>query len=124
MAKNFTIEIDDAQYEGQTVSAKSQMEALHIAMRTNLIVALKPEEPSDMAIVSVFAGMEYKDVQTLAGLLTKDIKRSDGVPVAENLFQDNIQDYYLFIAYVARENLAGFWKLRRQTADRAAEQTA
>lgn len=114
MARAYTVTVGGVDYSGVTASAKNQFEALHIAMRTMLVAQWK-KDPSDMGYVGAFAGMDFKDVQELARLLDiGEVKRdSDEVPVGLNLFGDNIQDYYLLIGKVARENLGAFWNLRR-----------
>lgn len=114
--RDYTITIGGVDYAGQTVSAKRQFEALHIAMRTKLITALNGEM-SDMGMVGIFAAMDYSDIDKLEKLVVRDhIKRADdGVPVAENLFQDEPQNYYLLIAKACEENVGNFWQLRRQT---------
>lgn len=123
MANEFTLTVGGQTFTGTTASAKAQMEALHVAMRTNLILMLRSENPSEMGLVSAMGGVDYEDVQKLISLVVEGcIKRSDGVPVAENLFRDSIQDYYLLIMYALRENVGPFWQLRRPTEARAAEQ--
>lgn len=114
MARHFTITVGENDYAGVTASAKNQFEALHIAMRTMLVAQWK-KDPSDMGYVGAFAGMEYNDVHKLIKLLVTDnvTRESDEVPVDLNLFGDNIQEYYLLIGKVARENLGAFWNLRR-----------
>jgi hypothetical protein len=112
------IEVGGVEYECNTAPAKNQFEALHIAMRTGMVANLQGE-PSDMAIVAMMGALSYDDLNRLITLLVKDCaKRSeDNVEVAENLFQDNIQDYYLLVGRLVKENLAPFWKLRRPTAE-------
>lgn len=112
--RDFTIEIDGEDYRGHTASAKAQYEAMHIAGRTGLIATLK-HDMSDMGAVAPMFTAEFKDIDALFGLLVKDnVKRAkDDAPVAPNLFADDMQNYYLLLARVLRENLAGFWKLRR-----------
>lgn len=125
MPRTYTTEVGGIDYRGDTAPAKDQFEALHIAMRTGLIAHIRGE-PSDMALVAMMGGLKYEDVKRLVQLLVKDkIQRDeDSVPVAENLFGDNIQDYYLLIGNAIRENLSPFWKLQRPTTKpEAVEQT-
>jgi hypothetical protein len=120
----FEIEIAGKIYKGSTASAKNQFEALHIAGFAGLIIALK-DNVSDMAVVSQLLVMPFNDVQRIVDLLVKDLLFcADKVPVAENLFADNIQDYYLLIAKTAKENLGNFWQLCRpeKPDNQAAEQ--
>jgi len=125
MAKEYTIEVGGDSYSGVTASAQAQMEALHIAMRTGIVAAVK-EGHSDMGLVAALGGVAWDDLKRLQELVIKDcIKReSDEVPVGVNLFRDNVQDFYLLIMKALQENLAGFWQLRRQTGAGEAEQTS
>lgn len=120
MARTYTVEVGGLDYRGSTANAKNQFEALHIAMRTGVVVHLK-DQPSDMALVAMLGSIQYDDLKRLVGLLVKDNlqREDDNVPVAENLFGDNIQDYYLLIGHAIRENLSPFWKLRRPTESKA-----
>lgn len=123
MAREFGIEIDGTRYTGTTASAKDQFEALHIAMRTGLVASLKADA-REMSKVAVFGGLQYADVQKIHDLLVKGRVYHGEVPVAENLFGDDIQNYYLLMYEVIRENIGGFWKLRRPTDEKqAAEPT-
>lgn len=121
MAKQFTIDVGGASYSGTTASAQAQMEALHILMRTGLIASLR-EEHTDMGLVVALGALSWEDVKHLEALLMKDCvtRYSDDVPVAVNLFRDNVQDYYLLLMKVVQENLAGFWTLRPRTEGAAA----
>lgn len=121
MARAYTVEIDGESYAGETASAKSQFEALHIAGRTGLVAMLK-SDAADMSMVALLLQIPFADVQRLSDLMVKgSIKRqSDTAPVAENLFVDAIQNYYLLIAMALRENIGPFWELRRQTESPAA----
>lgn len=116
--RNFTVEVGGVTYQCNTAPAKQQFEALHIAMRTGIIANLTGE-PTDMALAAMFGGLAYDDVNRLINLLVKDCakREEDNVEVAENLFQDNIQDYYLLVGRMVKENLAPFWKLRRPTEE-------
>lgn len=121
--REFEIEIDGKAYKGVTASAKNQFEALHIAGRTGLVALLR-NDPQDMSLVALILQIPFDDVNRLINLLVKDcVTTSDAIPVAENLFRDDIQNYYLLLAYTIKENLGNFWKLRHQTDAKAAEQT-
>lgn len=127
MARNFEIDIDGEIYAGTTAPAKSQAEALHVAMRTGIIAHFKGE-PSDMTLAAMFASLDYDDFGKLVRLLVKDCVKSeeDSIPIGENLFQDDIQNYYLLVGRVVKENLGPFWNLRRQTeaTEKAATETS
>lgn len=124
MARQYTVEIDGQRYQGATASAKNQFEALHIAGRTGLVALLKPDA-ADMSLVTLLLQIPFADVQRLIELLVKGqvVREADNVPVAENLFGDAIHNYYLLLAHALRENLAGFWQLRRPTTEGAAERS-
>lgn len=124
MARQYTVEIDGQRYDGTTASAKNQFEALHIAGRTGLVAMLK-SDASEMSMVALILQIPFADVQRLVDLVVKDCitREADNVPVAENLFGDAIHNYYLLLAHALRENLAGFWQLRRPTGAEAAEQS-
>lgn len=124
MARQYTVEIDGQRYQGATASAKNQFEALHIAGRTGLVAMLK-SDASEMSMVALILQIPFADVQRLIELLVKGqvVREADNVPVAENLFGDAIHNYYLLLAHALRENLAGFWQLRRPTTEGAAEQS-
>lgn len=126
MSREFTFEISEEDYLGVTASAKDQFEAMHICLRTSLMSILDDSrEYSEMGVVGFFANVPLEDIQRLVSLLVKRkvTRRSDEVEVAENLFSDDIQNYYLLIFYVLKENLGGFWQLRRPSAKKAAEPT-
>lgn len=125
MAKQFTIDVGGESFSGTTASATAQMEALHVAMRTGIVAAVK-DSYSDMALVTALGSVGWEDLKRMEELMVKDCitRDSDGVPVAVNLFRDNVQDYYLLVMRALQENLAGFWQLRRQTGAPEAESTS
>ena len=127
MARDYSIKIGDEHYRGTTASAKSQIEALHIAMRTALVSILDGRDHSEMGIVTFMGGVSFEDLDKLDELLIKgQLKRdSDDAPVGRNLFADEPQNFFLLLFHVCRENLEGFWQLRRPTSNAgAAEQTS
>jgi len=125
MAREYVVTVGGSEYKGRTASAKSQFEAMHVALRTSLMSILDEDrEYSDMAVVGFFARVPFEEIQALVRLIVTDhiVRRDDEVPVAENLFQDNMQDYYLLIYKALCENLGGFWQLHRPTGE-AVEQS-
>lgn len=123
MARSFDLDIGGTEYKGSTASAKNQIEMLHIAGRTSLIVALK-EGASDMALVAALTQVRFDEIKTLCKLCLGDdlvTRSADNVPVGENLFQDNPQDWYLLLGKVLMENLGPFWQLRQATEGSGAE---
>lgn len=129
MARSFTVEAGDVEFKGSTAPAKAQIEMLHIAGRTGLIVSLQ-EGASDMALVVALTQIHPDDFTTLRKLCFVSgkedlvVRAADNVPVGENLFQDNPQDFYLLVGRALVENLSPFWQLRKATVEGSAEQTA
>lgn len=115
MARTYHVEVEGAEYRGTTAPAKEQAEALHMAIRTGVVANLRGE-PSDMTLVAMMGAVSYEDVQRFAKLLVagRIVRDADGVEVAENLFQDQIQNWYLLIGYALRENVGPFWQLQRR----------
>lgn len=129
MARSFTVEAGGVEFKGSTAPAKAQIEMLHIAGRTGLIVSLQ-EGASDMALVVALTQIHPDDFTTLRKLCFvsgKDedlvVRAADNVPVGENLFQDAPQDFYLLVGRALVENLSPFWKLRPATVASSAEQS-
>lgn len=118
MSRGYSLTIDGSEYEGSTASAKEQFEALHLIGNTVILTGLK-ERTTDMGLVVLILQLPLEKVERLVDLLMKKyvFRASDKVPVGENLFGDDVQNYYLLLGYVLRENLRNFWKLRLQTED-------
>lgn len=124
--REYKITVGGRRYTGVTASAKNQFKALHIVGSSTVITALK-DGFSDMGSVIQLLQLPMEKIEELYELLVMDsVKREeDEIPVAENLFHENIQDYYLLLVKVMRENLQNFWKLRRpegKDADQAEPQ--
>ena len=118
MSREYVVTLGDVEYKGRTASAKAQFEAMHVALRTSIMSILdEGKDYSEMAVVGFFARVPFEEIQRIQKLLVADqiVRRDDDVPVAENLFADNMQDYYLLIYHALRENLGGFWQLHRPT---------
>lgn len=112
----FQVEIDGVQYRGKTASAANQFEALHIAGRTSLITLLK-EGATDMGMVAMLTRIPLEDVRRLDKLAMDGLiyVAGEDKSVAMVQFKDSIQNYYLLLAKVLRENLSGFYKLSHST---------
>ena len=67
MARSFTVEAGGVEFKGSTSPAKAQIEMLHIAGRTGLIVSLQ-EGASDMALVVALTQIHPDDFTTLRKL--------------------------------------------------------
>lgn len=116
----FEITIGDNIYKGETASAADQLQALHIACNSNLVLALKGEE-EDMSLVIILMRLEWDQLNQLEALLLRDKVTRDGLPVARNMFRDNIQEYCLLLGRAAQKNLANFYSLRSGAEKAAAE---
>jgi hypothetical protein len=123
MARDYAVKVGDEHYRGTTASAKAQFEALHIAMRTALVSIIDGRDHSEMGLVTFMGGVDFGELERLEDLLLKNqlVRDSDDAPVGRNLFGDAPQEYYLLLFHVIRENLEGFWNLRRPTSAAAAE---
>lgn len=113
MARNIEIEINEVSYTGQTASAKDQIELLQIATANGILPVLKAGA-SEMALAASIASLDahsLKRVKELALTGGNVIRATDSVPVAENLFQDQIQFYMLLLGRVVQENIGPFWSL-------------
>lgn len=116
MSRSYSFDVAGVTYKGETASAKSQFEALHIIGSTPIVSSLK-DGVSDMGAVVLILQLSMDKINRLMELLVVDhvIRKEDEIPVGENLFQEDIQDYYLLLSKAMRENLKNFWKLRRPT---------
>jgi hypothetical protein len=117
MARNIEVEINEVTYSGQTTSAKDQIELLQIATANGVLPVLKADV-SDMALAASIASLDahsLKRVKELALNGGKIIRLPDNVPVAENLFQDQIHLYMLLLGRIMQENIGPFWSLSLAT---------
>lgn len=113
MGRRIEIEIDGVLYTGATPSAKDQLEMLQIATKNGVLPALG-ETASDMGLAVALANMDALSLNRLKDLCIKNgkiVRDADSIPVAENLFQDAIQNYLLLLGRVLKENIGPFWKL-------------
>lgn len=122
MARTISLQINNVQYGGNTAPAKAQEEMLHLAVNFGLISFLSDKTPSgDIDMVMGLLRAPFEAVQRLTALALRNDKtdlilRDDGqgniiLPIGPNLFQDNIQFYYLLVVQVLKENLKGFFLL-------------
>jgi hypothetical protein len=128
MARAFTCVAGDVEFKGSTAPAKAQIEMLHIAGRTGLITSIQ-QGFSDLGLVLALTQIHQEEFAALrklcfvAGKEDLVVRASDNVPVGENLFQDNPQDFYLLVGRALVENLSPFWQLRKATVASSAEQS-
>ena len=117
MSRKIEVEINDVVYTGQTTSAKDQIELLQIATTNGVLPVLK-SDVSDMALAASMASLDAHSLKRVKDLALNGgniIRESDNVPVAENLFQDQIHAYMLLLGRVMQENIGPFWSLSLET---------
>ena len=119
MGRKIEITINDVMYVGDTSPARDQLEMLTIASQ-NMILPVLAKGVSDMALVAAFSSLNISTIERLKDLVIKkgEFRRSaDGVPVAENIFQDEVHLFLLLIGRVLEENIGPFWKLNKGGQD-------
>ncbi|HDS6411021.1 TPA: hypothetical protein QHZ98_003829 [Klebsiella oxytoca] len=119
MARKIEIQINDVLYIGDTAPARDQLEMLTIASH-NMILPVLAKGVSDMALVAAFSSLNISTIERLKDLLIKkgEFRRSaDGVPVAENMFQDEVHLFLLLMGRALEENIGPFWKLNKGGRD-------
>lgn len=124
--RRYQIDIEGRAFSATTASAEEQFEALHIAGRTSLIGTIRESAKPEAVMVVMLGLLSMDDLNRLIALLVTDkvLTAGDNIPVAVNLFQDQVEQFYLLLAIAVLENLQGFSKLRSQleSGDPAAEQ--
>ncbi|WJV60998.1 hypothetical protein PCO87_13805 [Pectobacteriaceae bacterium C52] len=113
MGRKIEVEIDGVMYSGATASAKEQLEMLQIVTRNGILPALG-EGSSDMGLAVSLANADALSLNRLKDLCIKNgkiVRDADSIPVAENLFQDQVQNYLLLLGRVLQENVGPFWRL-------------
>ncbi len=121
MGRKITLIMGENEYSGMKASAKEQVEMLQIAAQNSLLPALS-EGGTDMGVVAVMASLDGMQLTRLKNLCIGGgniIRVSDGVPVAENLFQDKIHYWLLLLGRVLQENIGPFWQLSVQSENGA-----
>lgn len=113
MARSYEITVRDRTFIGMTASAVAQDEMLGLVGQAGILPLLNSDESiSDMSKVTFMMTVPKNIRDRLAQLATRDlIKTDEGMPVAINLFADNIQDWQLLIIEALRENLGSFFTL-------------
>lgn len=123
--RSYSFEVDGKKYVGTTAAATDQFEALHLVGRTGLLGVIRDTAQAEAVVVVMLGTLSLEDLKRLVALLVTDkVLTAESVPIAENLFQDSIENYYLIIAMVVLENLRGFSKLRSRIGAQAAGQKA
>lgn len=119
MGRKIEIKINDVMYDGDTSPARDQLEMLTIASQ-NMMLPVLAKGVSDMALVAAFSSLNISTIQRLKDLVIKkgEFRRSDdGVPVAENIFQDEVHLFLLLMGRALEENIGPFWKLNKGGRD-------
>ncbi|EPK7771287.1 phage tail assembly chaperone [Klebsiella oxytoca] len=119
MARKIEIQINDVLYIGDTAPARDQLEMLTIASQ-NMMLPVLAKGVSDMALVAAFSSLNISTIERLKDLVIKkgEFRRSaDGVPVAENIFQDEVHLFLLLMGRALEENIGPFWKLNKGGRD-------
>lgn len=113
MPRKIEAEINGVLYTGVTASAKDQIEMLQIAATNGLLPSMN-NRTSEMAVVASMASLDAGSLRRLKELVLANgqvIRASDTAPVAENLFQDEVHNYFLLLGKALRENIGPFWML-------------
>lgn len=119
MGRKIEIKINDVMYDGDTAPARDQLEMLTIASQ-NMMLPVLAKGVSDMALVAAFSSLNISTIERLKDLVIKkgEFRRSaDGVPVAENIFQDEVHLFLLLMGRAVEENIGPFWKLNKGGRD-------
>ncbi|HAT1590646.1 phage tail assembly chaperone [Klebsiella oxytoca] len=119
MGRKIEIKINDVMYDGDTAPARDQLEMLTIASQ-NMMLPVLAKGVSDMALVAAFSSLNISTIERLKDLVIKkgEFRRSaDGVPVAENIFQDEVHLFLLLMGRALEENIGPFWKLNKGGRD-------
>lgn len=115
MGRKIEITINDVLYIGDTSPARDQLEMLTIASQFGLLAGTA-KNVGDMAVVTVLSTLNMATIERLKELVLRkgNFKRTlDDVPVAENMFQDEIHNFLLLIGRALGDNIGPFWKLNR-----------
>lgn len=113
MGRRIEINIEGVTYTGATSSAKDQLEMLQVATKNSVLPALG-ENASDMGLAVSLANMDALSLNRLKDLCIKNghiVRDADSIPVSENLFQDQVQNYLLLLGRILQENIGPFWTL-------------
>ncbi|HFK4650164.1 TPA: phage tail assembly chaperone, partial [Serratia marcescens] len=113
MGRNISVEINDVIYSGATASAKDQVEMLQLASQCGLLPAIS-DTVTNMGLAASLSAVDAASFNRLKMLcLTngKIVRQIDNIPVAENLFQDEIHNFMVLVGRVLKENIGPFWQL-------------
>ncbi|OCA53944.1 phage tail assembly chaperone [Photorhabdus namnaonensis] len=113
MGRKIEVEINGTIFSGATASAKDQLEMLQIAAKEGILPAMS-DSSTEMGLAVSLATADTLSLNRLKELCIKNgkiVRDADNVPVAENLFQDEVQNYLVLLGKVLKENIGPFWQL-------------
>lgn len=113
MGRKIEVEINGTLFSGATASAKDQLEMLQIAAKEGILPAMS-DSSTEMGLAVSLATADTLSLNRLKELCIKNgkiVRDADNVPVAENLFQDEVQNYLVLLGKVLKENIGPFWQL-------------
>ncbi|MCC8375897.1 hypothetical protein GPY51_21965 [Photorhabdus laumondii subsp. laumondii] len=113
MGRKIEIEINGTTFSGATSSAKDQLEMLQIVAREGILPVMS-DNSTEMGLAVSLATADASSLNRLKELCIKSgkiVRDADNVPVAENLFQDEVQNYLVLLGKVLKENIGPFWTL-------------
>ncbi|RAW93959.1 MULTISPECIES: phage tail assembly chaperone [unclassified Photorhabdus] len=113
MGRKIEVDVNGTIFSGATASAKDQLEMLQIAAKAGILPALS-DGSTEMGLAVSLATADASSLNRLKELCIKNgniVRDADNVPVAENLFQDEVQNYLVLLGKVLKENVGPFWKL-------------
>lgn len=124
MGRSIEVIINEVAYVGVTAPAKDQVEMMQLASHNGLLPAMAANV-SDMALMASMAALDGMSLNRLKVICLKNmIRQADSIPVAENLFQDEIHFYLVLLGKVLRENIGPFWQLKTSESQNDQEEAA
>jgi hypothetical protein len=92
---------------------------LQIAARNGLFPALA-DNVTDMALFASMASLDKNELDKLKDLVFQKggfRREGDNLPVAPNMFQDQVHFYLLLIGKALKENIGPFWQLMEKKGE-------
>jgi hypothetical protein len=114
MARKIEITVNAVLYTGDTAPARDQLEILNIVSQNGLLPVID-KKIGDMTIAATLSTLNLQAVERLKDLAVRKgglARASDNVPVAENMFQDEIHWFLVLLGRVVEENIGPFWQLK------------
>ncbi|TNV22828.1 hypothetical protein FH968_01940 [Buttiauxella sp. B2] len=126
MARKIEITVNNVLYTGDTAPARDQLEILNIISQNSLL-PLMDKKVGDMTIAATLSTLNMGATQRLTELAIGKggiIRSTDTVPVAENMFQDEIHLFLVLLGRVVEENIGPFWQLKPEEKGGGNQKTA